>query len=237
MAETKIEMQLHNAESKDNGYVTIKVTNEGRNLCNYMELLNNYQVSVDVLLDSYFVVSAAETTMKSIAEYYDFLSSEINKGDVEFLLLYVKHRAEQFARNLKDMVFSPVMYVKELVGDRKMCCPVTYTSCQMSDAVVELFNQFPVEVSVGIMGAKIADALRFIPGMLEWKVEFPQMEDIVREMLLLAYTARYMVKQELDKMPAEAQNENNPMFFVWWHLDDAIFQLDTNINEFVKLVL
>jgi hypothetical protein len=101
----------------------------------------------------------------------------------------------------------------------------------MSDPVVEECEAHPHEMAVAILGGKAADALMFIPNMLEWGSKFPEMKGICSDLVEIAKEAKKLVEKELVKMPSDAEQEDHPLFFTWWHLDHVNFQLEYNLEN------
>lgn len=184
-----------------NSIVAIDVTDEGRKVCRYMELLNNCNVSVDVLLEHYMTFDATMLTMKELSEHADSVRKSITCDGDEFLRVSVLNQAMQLRKRLKDILESPTRYMLDLIRDRELHNPIYFTVFPMSNPVVEECEAHPHEMAVAIMGGKVADALMFIPNMLEWSSKFPEMKGISSDLVKIAKEAKMLVAEELAKMP------------------------------------
>jgi hypothetical protein len=67
--------------------------------------------------------------------------------------------------------------------------------------------------------------------MLEWGSKFPEMKGICSDLVEIAKEAKKLVEKELVKMPSDAEQEDHPLFFTWWHLDHVNFQLEYNLEN------
>ncbi len=214
-----------------NSVVVIDLTEEGRRVCRYMDLLHNYNVSVDVLLDHYWTFDANTLSMFELFRHTDFIKQEISIEGENFSVSNVFGQALRFKLKLKEILESPLKYMFDLIRDRERHSPIYFCIIPMSDPVVMECKAHPHEMAVAIMGGKAADALMFIPNMLEWSCKFTGMIDIVSDLIEIAKEAKKLVEEELVKMPSEAQQEGNPLFFTWWHLDHVNFQLEYNLEN------
>jgi hypothetical protein len=211
--------------------VVIDVSEEGKRVCRYMELLNNYNVSVDVLLEHYWTFDANALSMFELFKHTDFIKQEISIEGENFSVSNVLGQALRFKLKLKEILESPLKYMFDLIRDKERHNPIYFSIIPMSDPVVAECEAHPHEMAIAIMGGKAADALMFIPNMLEWSSKFPEMKGIVSDLVEIAKEAKKLVEEELVKMPSEAEQEDHPLFFTWWHLDHVNFQLEYNLEN------
>ena len=233
MAALEVKYELTEFLGENNSVVAFDVLYDGLKVCRYNELLKHYNVSIDVLLEHYMTFDAKILTMKEVGEHSDFIR-KATSVEAEFLHASVLNQALQLKKKLGDIVNFPTKYMMELVRDRELHNPIYFSVFPMSDPVVEECEAHPHEMAVAIMGEKAADALMFIPNMLEWSVKFPNMKGIASDLVEMAKEAKVLVQEELAKIPAEAEQEEHPLFFTWWHLDHVNYQLEYNLEN-VKL--
>lgn len=217
-----------------NSIVAIDLTEEGRQVCRYMELLYYYNVSVDVLLEHYWTFDAIALSMSELFRHSDFIKQKVAIEGENSSVSMVSAAATQFKMKLKEIIEAPTRYMLDLIRDRERYNPIYFGVVQMSDSVVEECEAHPHEMAVAIIGEKAADALMFIPNILEWCVKFPNMKGIASDLVEIAKEAKVLVQEELARMPAEAEQEEHPLFFTWWHLDHVNSQLEYNLEN-VKL--
>ena len=65
-------MQLHEKDKYGNSIVSFNVTNNGREICQYSELLTYRQITIDYLVDQFAAFDATTHDMKFIGEYKEF---------------------------------------------------------------------------------------------------------------------------------------------------------------------
>ena len=176
-----------------NSVVVIDLTEEGRRVCRYMDLLHNYNVSVDVLLDHYWTFDANTLSMFELFRHTDFIKQEISIEGEKFSVSNVLGQALRFKLKLKEILESPLKYMFDLIRDKEHHNPIYFSIIPMSDPVVKECEAHPHEMAVAIMGGKAADALMFIPNMLEWSSKFPSMLDTVSDLIDMAREAKTLV--------------------------------------------
>ena len=228
--EIKREMTMQQLGDKDNT-VSIDIISNGRKVCRYMQLLYHYNVSVEVLLEHYLTFDGRSITMSELNEHINSVRKATSGDGEEFLLTSVLNKAILFKNILREIIDAPNRYMLDLIRDRELHNPIYYNVFPMSDPVVEECEAHPHEMAVAILGGKAADALMFIPNMLEWSSKFPEMKGICSDLVEIAKEAKKLVEKELVKMPSEAEQEDHSLFFTWWHLDHVNFQLEYNLEN------
>ena len=228
--EIKRNMTMQKLGDKDNT-VSIDIISQGRKVCRYMQLLLNYIVSIDTLLEHYMIFDSTIITLAELNEHIDSVRKATSGDGEEFLRASVLNQAMQLRKRLKDILESPTRYMLDLIRDRELHNPIYFTVFPMSDPVVDECEAHPHEMAVAIIGDKAADALLFIPNMLEWSSKFPEMKGIASDLVEIAKEAKMLVAEELAKIPPEAEQEEHPLFFTWWHLDHVNYQLEYNLEN------
>lgn len=228
--EIKRNMTMQKWGDKDNT-VSLDIISKGRKVCRYISLLQHYNVSVDVLLEHYVTFDSMIITMGELSEQIDSVRKATSGDGEEFLRTSVLNNAIQFKNLLREIIDAPTRYMLDFFRDRELHNPIYFSVIPMSDPVVEECEAHPHAMAVAIMGGKVADALMFIPNMLEWSTKFPEMKNIASDLVELAKEAKVLVQQELEKIPSEAEHEKHPLFFTWWHLDHVNYHLEYNLEH------
>lgn len=236
MAATEIKMQLQYKDRYGNCIVSFNVTNIGREICQYSELLKYRHITVDYLVDHFAVFDAIATDMKSIGEYKGFLDNLLKNGDDKFLEVFVVGEAKKLVEKLMEISNTPEIYLNELMFYKDLKRIELFSGLPISDPEIEEWMQNPKEMALAIMGEKIFDALAFIPNMRVWGDQFPVMYQYADKLVEIARKIADMLTSELSKLPPDAGCESHPQFFCWWHLDNALGILEERLNESLTLL-
>lgn len=232
MADTKINMHLHECDKYGNSIVSLNVVNKEREILQYYELMTYRHITVDYLVDQFAAFDAKTTTMGFIGEYREYLGNMIEADEQKFLEIYVVEQAKKLVEMLRSMVEKPQVFLKELLLYKDMKRYELFSGFPMSDAELEEYNKNPQAMAIAILGEKIFDALEFTPNMYLWGAEFPQMYDYFNDIFQLAQKAYDMLAQEISNLPSDACNEEHPQFFCWWNLTNTLGILEERINNF-----
>ena len=224
-------MQLQYKDKYGNCIVSFNVTNNGREICQYTELLTYRQISINYLVDHFAAFDAVTTDMKFIGDYKEFLDNLLENGDQMFLDVFVVAEARKLVEKLRDMLDTPEIYLNELLFYKDLKRIELFSGYPISDAELAEWTQYPQEMATAIMGEKIFEALEFIPNMRIWGEEFPVMNKYADELVEMARKAVDMLARELSKLPSDAGNDWHPQFFCWWHLANTLGVLEESLNE------
>ena len=230
MAATEIKMQLQEKDKYGNSIVSFNVTNNGREICQYSELLTYRQITIDYLVDQFAAFDATTHDMKFIGEYKEFLDGLLKNGDDKFLEVFVVGEANRLVYKLKEISITPEIYFNELMFYKDLKRVEIFSGFPISDAELEEWENYPREMATAIFGEKVFDALEFVPNMRIWGAEFPAMNEYAEEIVALARKAADMLARELSKMPSEAGNNLHPQFYSWWHLSNTLGILEERLN-------
>lgn len=230
MTATEIKMQLQEKDKYGNSIVSFNVTNNGREICQYTELLTYRQITVEYLVDQFAAFDATTHDMKFIGEYKEFLDGLLKNGEQKFLEVFVIMEAKQLVEKLEKMSDNPEIYLNDLMFYKDLKRVELFSGFPISDAELDEWEKYPREMATAIFGEKVFDALDFIPNMRIWGAEFPAMNEYAEEIVALARKATDMLARELSKMPSVASNHLHPQFYCWWHLSNTLGILEERLN-------